>query len=60
VLLFLPNRQRSRTATKALRTGLPFLDIALVDQTEFDALVEFFAADRLGARKGMVEIIEWN
>ena len=58
VLLFIPGRRRSRPATKQLRAGLPFLDIALVDQKEFDRLVgEFFAADRFGAPKGMVEVI---
>jgi hypothetical protein len=60
VLLFLPNRRRNRTAVNSLRRGLPFLDIAIVDQREFDALVRFFAADRVGARKGMVEVIEWT
>ena len=60
VLLFLPNRRRSRSAVRSLRRGLPFLDISIVDQLEFDALVKFFAVDRVGARKGMVEVIEWT
>ena len=58
VLLFIPGQRRDRATTKELRSGLPFLDIALVDQKEFDRLVgQFFAADRLGAPKGMVEVI---
>lgn len=58
VLLFVPGRRRNRLAIKELRGGLPFLDIALVDQKEFDRLVdEFFAANRFGTPKGMVEVI---
>ena len=38
-------------------TGLPFLELNLVDQADFDALVEkVFATDRHRVPKGMVEI----
>ena len=41
-----------------LRSGLPFLEIAVVDQTDFDFLVEtFFATDRNRVPKGMIEVI---
>ncbi|MEX2317075.1 MAG: hypothetical protein WD669_07980 [Pirellulales bacterium] len=41
-----------------LRTGLPFLDVAIVRQQDFDRLVNaFFATDRFDAPKGMVEVI---
>lgn len=61
VLLFAPGARRDRAATKELRDGLPFLDIAIVDLRGFDGLVnEFFAADRWGSRKGMIEVIAWT
>lgn len=61
VLLFAPGVRRDQAATKELRDGLPFLDIALADQRGFDGLVnEFFAADRWGSRKGMIEVIDWT
>jgi hypothetical protein len=38
--------------------GLPFLEINLVHQADFDFLVEkFFATDRHSVAKGMVEVI---
>ena len=38
--------------------GLPFMEINLVRQPGFDALVEkFFATDRHSVVKGMVEVI---
>jgi hypothetical protein len=41
-----------------LNAGLPFLDIALAGQADFDEFVsEVFAADRLGTPKGMIEVI---
>ena len=36
VLLFLPDRPRDRSAVKQLRGGLPFLEMKLVGQEEFD------------------------
>jgi len=58
VLLFLPGGRRNRQALKELRKGLPFLSIAMVDQNDFDQLVnDFFANDRLGLPKGMIEVV---
>jgi len=58
VLLFGPGTGRGRSALRQLRNGLPFLSIALVDQNGFDELVnDFFATDRLGIQKGMIEVI---
>ena len=58
VLLLVPGQRRDRLATKQLRTGLPFLSIALVGPKGFDDLVSrFFATDRFGASKGMIEVI---
>lgn len=55
VLLFVPGANRDRTAIKEL---LPFLDIALVNQKEFDRLVvDFFAGTRSGLAKGMIEVV---
>ena len=57
VLLFAPGGRRDRQALKQLRNGLPFLSIALVDQNDFDQLVnDFFADDRLGVPKGMIVV----
>jgi hypothetical protein len=58
VLLFIAGRRRNRDAIGELRRGLPFLDISLVDQKEFDRLTgQFFATDRVGVPKGMIEVI---
>ena len=48
-----------KAAEEELIAGLPFLEINLVNQTDFDFLVEkFFATDRHSVAKGMVEIIQ--
>ena len=45
-------------AEAELNAGLPFIDIALVGQADFDEFVgEVFAADRFGAPKGMIQLI---
>jgi hypothetical protein len=60
VLLVRPGRG-DRTALRALRKGLPFLDIAVARVRAFDEYVRgIFAADRTGAPKGMIEVIEWT
>lgn len=47
-----------KSAGEELLSGLPFLEINLVGQSDFDVLVEtFFATDRNSIRKGMVEVI---
>ncbi len=49
---------KDRGAFEELRDGLPFLDIALVFQKDFDKMVNrVFAFDRQGTSKGMVEVI---
>ena len=49
---------KDRRAEKELVDGLPFLDIRLVDQSEFDDFVNrFYAFDRFHVRKGVVEVI---
>lgn len=58
VLYFVPGRHRDRAAMKKLREGLPFLSIALVREKGLDELVNrFFAVDRVGVSKGMIEVI---
>lgn len=48
-----------QAAEAELIAGLPFLELSLVNQTDFDLLVdEFFATDRHSVAKGMVEIIQ--
>ena len=52
-----PTRAKDTAAEEMLLKGLPFLDISLVRQTDFDYLVYgFFAADRQCAPKGMIEV----
>ncbi len=52
---------KDASAARELDDGLPFLDIAIIEQEDFAKLVEdFFARDRYFVAKGMVEIIEWQ
>ena len=44
-----------------LMAGLPFLQIDIVKQTDFDVMVEsIFATDRRFRQKGMLEVMPWN
>jgi hypothetical protein len=57
VLLIGPGFPRDAAAEAELHDGLPFLDIALVKQGDFDLLVQkFFATDREAIPKGMIEV----
>lgn len=57
VLLFLPAQLGDAAAVEELRDGLPFLEMKLVGQDEFDEYVNnTFASDRDGAPKGMIEV----
>jgi hypothetical protein len=59
VLLIEAGFPRDKAAETELLAGLPFLEINLVHQADFDFLVEkFFATDRQSMPKGMVEVIE--
>jgi len=59
VLLIGPGFPRDKAAEAELVAGLPFLEINLVNQADFDVLVEkFFATDRHAVPKGMVEVIQ--
>jgi hypothetical protein len=58
VLLIGPRFPKDPAAERELLDGLPFLDIGFVDQEDFNEFVEVtFASDRLGAPKGMIEVI---
>jgi hypothetical protein len=37
--------------------GLPFLDVAMVGQKDFNYLVNRFAVDRMSRAKGMIEVV---
>jgi hypothetical protein len=55
-LLFYPNERKDRKAFRELRTGLPFLDMTLAGQEEFDDFIsDVFATDRDENAKGMIE-----
>lgn len=61
VLLLRSGQPRERAASRELRKGLPFLDIAMVRSRAFAEYVEsIFAQDRGGERKGMIEVVGWN
>ena len=59
VLLIGDGFPRDPLAEAELIAGLPFLELSLVNQGDFDLLVDaFFATDRRSVGKGMVEIIQ--
>jgi hypothetical protein len=59
VLLVGAGFPNDRAAESELIAGLPFLELSLVDERDFNLLVNaFFATDRWSIGKGMVEIIE--
>ena len=61
VLLVAKRPNRDRLTVRELRRGLPFLDISMVNQRDFDKFVgSFFAADRHAIPKGMIEVISWT
>ena len=58
VLLVGPGYAADPAIEEELESGLQFLDIAIVGQTDFDRFVaRIFAADRHGVPKGMIEVI---
>jgi hypothetical protein len=61
VLLASPDPLPDPAAESELQDGLPFLDISLVRQKDFDFMIHrVFAADRRHRKKGMIEVIAWN
>ncbi len=59
VLLIGAGFPRDKAAEAELVVGLPFLELNLVRQADFDVLVgKFFATDRQSLAKGMVEVIQ--
>ena len=58
VLLIESGFPREQAAEEELVAGLPFLELSLVSQADFNLLVEeFFATDRHSVAKGMVEVV---
>ena len=58
VLLFRPGAPVDGVVLRELRAGLPFLDITIARPRRFQQYVnDLFAYDRLGAPKGMVEVL---
>lgn len=56
-LLLASDYPRDAAAAEELVNGLPFVEILRVEQPEFDRLIHrFFATDRQGQGKGMIEI----
>ena len=48
---------KDAAAEKELRDGLPFIELKLVGQADFDEFVEFiFGTDRAGTPKGLIEV----
>lgn len=59
VLLIESDFPRDSAAEAELLAGLPFLELSLVDQADFELLVSVvFATDRHSVGKGMVEIVQ--
>lgn len=59
VLLIGPGFPRDQAAETELVAALPFLELSLVNQGDFNLLVDqFFATDRQAVPKGMVEVIQ--
>lgn len=60
-LLLDDNLPRTSRVAEKLTDGLPFLQIELVNQRDFDWLTQdFYATDRFGIGKGVVEVIQWT
>ena len=58
VLLIGADFPRDVDAEAELLAGLPFLELSLVDEADFELLVNvIFATDRHSVDKGMVEIV---
>lgn len=58
VLLVGSDFPRDAVSAKELEEALPFLDVALVDDADFDYFVtRFFAFDRIRESKGMIEVV---
>jgi len=58
VLLMGSDFPKDRAAERELLRGLPFVDLELVDQADFDYFVNrFFAFDRARAPKGLIEVV---
>jgi hypothetical protein len=61
VLLLGPDAARDPAAEAELAAGLPFLQIDLVEQQDFDIMVQVvFASDRKSVPKGMIEVKLWD
>jgi hypothetical protein len=61
VLLAGPNYPADANAEEELEAGLPFTDIAIVGQPDFDRFVNrTFGMDRDLVSKGVIEVIQWN
>ena len=59
VLLIGSGFPQDQAAEAELVAGLPFLELSLVNQADFNVLVdEFFATDRHSVAKGMVEVVQ--
>lgn len=57
-LLLIPKKQKDRKAYRELKAGLPFLDMTIAEQEEFDDFIgDVFATDRDEIHKGMIEAI---
>ena len=57
VLLIGPEFPLDESAGAELVKGLPYIEVAVVEQDDFDELAVFFATDRRMISKGMVEIM---
>lgn len=60
-VLLAQSTARERAALAELRKGLPFLDLVVARSGVFTEYVgEVFAEDRVGQKKGMIEVVGWT
>ena len=60
-MLLDPNAAGDNPALREIIAGLPFLEIEIVKQPDFELMVNtIYATDRHAVPKGVVEIIQWS
>lgn len=55
VLLVAPDSLLDEVALLELHGGVPFLELQIVDETEFQTIAQYFGTDRNRVAKGMLE-----
>ncbi len=56
VLLVAPDSLLDEVALLELQGGVPFLELQIVEESEFQTITQYFGTDRDRVSKGMLEI----